>query len=129
RPVHTGTFYPLPTFGAHSYDHCTHAAEIVEQLRQQDKCLLEIATGRIPLTLREEQAGEIVAGFRVIRLERKDLLVELDRLTRLSVVLMPDCLAEQVTGRRSRRPVGSGAVNAPDSALHAHGATLFSIDL
>jgi len=79
--------------------------------------------------LREEQAGEIVAGFRVIRLERKDLLVELDRLTRLSAVLVPDCLAEQVAGRRSRRLLGSGAVNAPDSALHAHGATLFSIHL
>jgi len=77
--------------------------------------------------LREEQAGEIVAGFRVIRLERKDLLVELDRLTRLSAVLVPDCLAEQVAGRR--RLLGSGAVNAPDSALHAHGATLFSIHL
>src|SRR5262249_61791850 len=42
-------------------------------------------------------------------------------------MLVPGCLAEQVAGRRSRRPVGSGAVKVPGSARHAHGPTLFSI--
>src|SRR5207253_6970306 len=97
------------------------------QLRQQDQCPLEITTGRIPLTLREQQAGKIVAGFRVIRLEHKDLLVKLGRLVRLSVMLVPNCLPEQLAERPPRRRVGLGAVNPDGSALHVHGAALFSI--
>jgi hypothetical protein len=82
----------------------------------------------MPLALREEQARNIVAGLRVIWMERKDLLVKLDRLVRLSAVLVPDCLAEQVVGRRPRRRgAGSGGVNADGSTLHAHGSALFSI--
>jgi len=111
----------------HCDEHRDHAVEIIEQLRQQDQCPLEITTGRIPLTLREQQAGKIVAGFRVIRLEHKDLLVKLGRLVRLSVMLVPNCLTEQLAERRHRRRVGLGAVNPDGSALHAHGAAFFSI--
>src|SRR6266498_130974 len=63
---------------------------------------LKAAAGGVPLALRKKHAAEVVAGFGVIRLERQDLLVELDRLVRLAVVLVPDCLAEQAACRLRR---------------------------
>jgi hypothetical protein len=63
-------------------------------------------------------------GFRVVRLGRQHLLVEPDGLVRLSVVLVPDGLAEQTAGGLQRC---SSGVSADALALHPHGAALLSV--
>jgi hypothetical protein len=63
-------------------------------------------------------------GFRVVRLERQHLLVELDGLVRFSVVLVPGSLAEQTAGGLQRC---SSGVGADALALHPHGSALLSV--
>src|SRR5262249_457023 len=85
----------------------------------------EPSTRGVELPLREQHAAEIVARLRVIRLECQHLLVELDSLVRLSVVLVPDGLAEQTAC--GRRPRWSAGIDADALALHSHGSALLSI--
>src|SRR5262249_17729276 len=111
----------------HGKEHRRDAVEIVEQLRQKHQCPLEVAAGGSALALREKQATEIVAGLGVIGLELQDLLVELDRLVRFSLVLVPDCLAEQPACFRPGRRLGWAAGTGALSALHAPRPALFSV--
>src|SRR5262249_42292006 len=90
----------------------------------QNQGALEASTCGVALTLGEQHAAEIVMGFRVVRLGRQHLLVEPDGLVRLSVVLVPDGLAEQTAGGLQRC---SSGVSADALALHPHGSALLSV--
>src|SRR5262249_49490916 len=104
--------------------HGADARKFIEELRHENQCALEPGTGGVALTLRQQHTAEIVAGFRVVRLERQHLLIEPDGLVRFSVAVVPDRLAEQTASgiRRCSPGVGADAL-----ALHPHGSALLSV--
>src|SRR5262249_31407906 len=120
-----GALHALPERRVHRDQHRADARKFIKQLWYENQCALEPSTRGVELTLREQHAAEIVARLRVIRIERQHLLVELDGLVRLSVMLVPDGLAEQTA--RGRRPRCSAGIDADALALHSHGSALLSI--
>src|SRR6516162_2178533 len=125
RPCACGALHALPERRVHRNQHRADAREFIKQLRYENEHALEPASRGVELTLREQHAAEIVARLRVIRLERQHLLVELEGLVRLSVVLVPDGLAEQTAC--GRRLGCSAGIDADALALHSHGSALLSI--
>src|SRR5262249_19996433 len=102
------------------HQHGADTREVVAELRHQHQRPLEPRARFFQLTLREINTTEVIPHLRVVRREREYLFVQPNSFVQLSLMLMPDCLAEQTAGRRFHR-------QRPAGLRRRHGAALLSI--
>src|SRR5262245_31467510 len=121
-----GALHPFADRGIRGHQHRANGWEIVKKLRRQTERADEPHPRLLQPALSEIHAAKIVAGFRVVRNERQDLLIEASRLVELAKMLELNGLAEQST-RGHLRWERLAVARRAASALTLHGPALLSI--